>query len=1250
MDIKKIKFVKDLCLNIYKTTIYDNNTILDNKISISKYIDKILKSTYMENLCLNEILNMLTDEGKYYYCDVLKLIFMTQRNYLQKSITSLNKNLLNNSNLSNSENYLKEDILKEKLLNKTKKRNIILDDLYKDHNFENKGRENIDFKFNSKNKENKDVFNKNLIEQEKEINKKVEELFKKIENDDKKEWKLIKDPIILVKLNNKLANIILNEQINTDKNLNIMVEKINQINYENENNEFVKNNLKSVISNINERSNIFYNLKQNNFDPKIFNFENLEQNMKFQFKEGYNKIVDCLKKNLLKISKKDKKNVFVQTKESFENLKRKDIIYKNEISNLNRKINDLKKNNLKQSDIVNVLIYEKNQLKLKNGTLEKNYDKFQKNNILINKEIVYLKFENDKLEKQNSYLEKAIEKKQKLILQDSIELDKLTENFILIIKKSSSNLLPERMKSEKGIEYFKKISKNLLSVLGAFKNDDIKKEKKRKNSLFKKIMLFNKNVEIKKNFIQEEKLNKIQVLNEDEEILNDQSSKINSLLVKTDKLDKNSIFKKNKNKNNSIIKNNEIIDRNSLNKNRNNFEKNSFIHNLDSNEIHVLENSNVLKEKDNGFEKTKTRVQFKKLKKKISENFGKKIKEKLKKKEIRNNKILNLKKKTFKRKNTSERFSKKKLKRKNKSERFLEKNSFLQKSEQKILNFLNLKNKSKFIKKKKFVTIDNCNISEAQFCEKKNDEKILEENKEIHFYNKSEEKKSFCKEKKNSFEKFEKNTFENENEQFQKKQCSITKFNKKNNFEKNLKDKFGLQKIKEFKGNKKIKIKNFEKSKIKKLNDNLKKHHFCKDCLQKNLKITVKNKSTQIKNLIIEKKKDSRNSKKSLSTKTKNTNFKNLYFSNDYNKSNLKKIIFSKEKEILKKNSNQSKKNNKYKLSFRKNSKNKKNFRNLKNINYNQMIKNKKINVFPEKIKSFQKFCIFKNLKQNFNDFSRETFKDFSKEKKNKTFSEEKNKNLKLPKQIQKEFLEEKIDFFETPTKSINNYFKKRKYFSEKKNFNTINSIISKIKLLPNSKKSLMIKKLNNLEKKKIEKNQKKSNFQKKEKNKNQKSQRTKYLKNSKTFLKIQKKPFFLKNFNFEIKNSLQKNIFHKNRKNFFDPEFRKLNEIIYSYTVERKNYTFKNKPFLEKNYFLKINSENIKKQIIAKSGKLFEKNENLKIKIFEIVNKFNEMHISCFPNCKHLQHFIVSIDNYLKKKMKTEILHLPILKFERGF
>lgn len=80
--------VKNLSTFLYQEA-HMNQVKVDSHVKAKNFVDRVLKSTYLQNLCLGEVFNFLSFQNCGQYCEVLKKIFMTQKVYLKVILYSV---------------------------------------------------------------------------------------------------------------------------------------------------------------------------------------------------------------------------------------------------------------------------------------------------------------------------------------------------------------------------------------------------------------------------------------------------------------------------------------------------------------------------------------------------------------------------------------------------------------------------------------------------------------------------------------------------------------------------------------------------------------------------------------------------------------------------------------------------------------------------------------------------------------------------------------------------------------------------------------------------------------------------------------------------------------------------------------------------------------------------------------------------------------------------------------------------------
>lgn len=266
----RLRKVRKLIATVYHQSKYTKVKVT-NPQSAVRHIDFVLKSLHIKNLCFNELCNMLIEEDRGSYVELLKILFSIQQMFLKSGLIELylkvqrdsEKESANDDNkqrasfhrflVDNTETDLQNNVkaMQTNLL-KGMHKGMLTRSFEKlmDQNFNTKGletRKDDRVYFFNEEKENSNAYhahnNKNR-DQDEQIEKDAVKLMEELENGRYEKAELVKDPLLLLRVNEKIAETVLSTHLKLDKRVDKWIEKLSRIAYD-------KDNFKEMIETLN---------------------------------------------------------------------------------------------------------------------------------------------------------------------------------------------------------------------------------------------------------------------------------------------------------------------------------------------------------------------------------------------------------------------------------------------------------------------------------------------------------------------------------------------------------------------------------------------------------------------------------------------------------------------------------------------------------------------------------------------------------------------------------------------------------------------------------------------------------------------------------------------------------------------------------------------------------------------------------------------------------------------------------------
>ena len=311
----RILKIRKLIATVYHQSKYTKVRVTNPQTAV-KHIDFVLKCLHIKNLCFNELCNMLIEEDRGCYVELFKILFSIQQMFLKSGLVELylkvqrdsekepvgqdNKQradfhqFLGQANAQDLPNGAQD---KQGTLLKGMHRGMLSRSFEKmmDQKFSTKGletrKDERQYVF-SEEKENSNSYfayrGKNR-DQDEQLEKDAAKLLDDLDNGRFERTELVKDPLLLLRVNEKLAETVLSSHMKLDKRVDKWIEKLGRVSYDKDNFKEMIETLQAVVDRCGESGNdvLAEDRTQQNGRFGDFKLDELERHVQEKFGDGF---------------------------------------------------------------------------------------------------------------------------------------------------------------------------------------------------------------------------------------------------------------------------------------------------------------------------------------------------------------------------------------------------------------------------------------------------------------------------------------------------------------------------------------------------------------------------------------------------------------------------------------------------------------------------------------------------------------------------------------------------------------------------------------------------------------------------------------------------------------------------------------------------------------------------------------------------------------------------------------------------
>lgn len=327
----RIQKIRKLIATVYHQSKYSKIKVTNPQSAI-RHIDFVLKCLHIKNLCFNELCNMLIEEDRGTYVELFKILFSIMQMFLKSGLVELYLKVQrdsekepttdDNKQRANFHRFLGDNTEQDLKNNVKTMQGNLLKNMHKgvltrsfeklvDQNFSTKGlevrKDDRQYIFNDE-KENSNAYHAyggKDRDQEEQLEKDALKLLDDLENGRFEKTELVKDPILLLRVNEKLAETVLTSHLKLDKRVDKWIEKLGRVAYDKDNFKEMIDTLTNIVDRTSNLGDPIFNEDKTQQNSRLGNFklDDLERHVQEKFGDGFR----LLFRKLLKLMQEARK-------------------------------------------------------------------------------------------------------------------------------------------------------------------------------------------------------------------------------------------------------------------------------------------------------------------------------------------------------------------------------------------------------------------------------------------------------------------------------------------------------------------------------------------------------------------------------------------------------------------------------------------------------------------------------------------------------------------------------------------------------------------------------------------------------------------------------------------------------------------------------------------------------------------------------------------------------------------------------